>query len=208
MTFNVNTTWTGTNFDLDLDFDLDPDPDPDPDSDLHLDTVHSGPGHSPDLILVESRQWHGLRLGYMVLSLQQQSVVFSKQVILYHNVPSVLVPSVLWRCWLDGRKGIRPVKKWAVGCWCGYLSGARCRLAYGPADASATHCLAAVKSRLVLPFWYRLTRIVPEKGPLNACVCIIMFTDSSYCLWKFSHNNYCQWITWPKLSYQWLVNWQ
>ena len=25
-----------------------------------------------------------------------------------------------------------------VGCWHGYLSGARCRLAYGPADATAT----------------------------------------------------------------------
>ena len=35
------------------------------------------------------------------------------------------------------------------------------------------HCyslsLALVKSRLVLPFWYRLTRVVPEKGPLNGC---------------------------------------
>ena len=28
-----------------------------------------------------------------------------------------------------------------VGCWRGYLSGARCRLAYCPADATATHCL-------------------------------------------------------------------
>ena len=44
------------------------------------------------------------------------------------------MPSVLWHCWLGGRKGIRPVKNWAVGCWRGYLSGARCRLAYGPAD--------------------------------------------------------------------------
>ena len=26
------------------------------------------------------------------------------------------VPSVLWRCWLGGRKGIRPVKNWVVGC--------------------------------------------------------------------------------------------
>ena len=51
------------------------------------------------------------------------------------------VPSVLWRCWLGGRKGIRPVKNRVVGYWCGYLSGARCRLAYGPADATATHCL-------------------------------------------------------------------
>ena len=38
------------------------------------------------------------------------------------------------------------------------------------------HChslsLASVKSRLVLPLWYRLTWIVPEKGPLNVCVCV------------------------------------
>ena len=38
---------------------------------------------------------------------------------------------MLWRCWLGGRKGIRPVKNWAVGCWHGYLPWARCRLAYG-----------------------------------------------------------------------------
>ena len=54
---------------------------------------------------------------------------------------SGLMPSVLWCCWLGSRKGIRPVKYWAVGCWYGYLAGARCRLAYGPADATATHCL-------------------------------------------------------------------
>jgi len=63
-------------------------------------------------------------------------------------------------------------KTWAVGYWHGYLSGARCRLAW----PSWYHChspsLASVKSRLVLPFWYRLTRVVPEKGPLNGCVCV------------------------------------
>jgi len=30
-----------------------------------------------------------------------------------------------------------------------------------------------VKSRLVLLFWYWLTRVVPEKGPLNGRVCVI-----------------------------------
>ena len=34
--------------------------------------------------------------------------------------------------------------------------------------------LASVKSRLVLPFWYPLTRVVPEKGPLNGCVCALL----------------------------------
>ena len=60
-----------------------------------------------------------------------------------------------------------------MGCWRGYLSGARCRFAHGPVDATATHCLfASVKSRLILPFWYRLTRVVLEKGPLNGCGCV------------------------------------
>ena len=35
--------------------------------------------------------------------------------------------SVLWRCWLGSRKGIRPVESSVVRCsWRGYLSGARC----------------------------------------------------------------------------------
>jgi len=48
---------------------------------------------------------------------------------------------------------------------------------------SCCHChslsLASVKSRLVLPFWYRLTRVVSEKGPLNGCVCVcVLFVRS------------------------------
>jgi len=35
----------------------------------------------------------------------------------------------------------RLVKNRVVGCWHGCLSGASCRLAYGPADVTATHCL-------------------------------------------------------------------
>ena len=43
---------------------------------------------------------------------------------------------------LVGRQeGHSACKTWAVGCWHGYLSRARFRLAYGPADATATHCL-------------------------------------------------------------------
>ena len=43
---------------------------------------------------------------------------------------------------LVGRQEGHPAcKNLVVGCWRGYLCGARCRLAYGPADATATHCL-------------------------------------------------------------------
>ena len=33
----------------------------------------------------------------------------------------------------------------------------------------------SVKSILVLPFWYRLTWVVPDKGPLNGCVCVFVY---------------------------------
>ena len=81
------------------------------------------------------------------------------------------LPSVLWRCWLGGRKGIQPVKKsggvlvwlsvWSKVQTCIWPSWCRCY----------SLSLASVKSRLVLAFWYRLTWVVPEKGPLYGCVC-------------------------------------
>jgi len=62
-------------------------------------------------------------------------------------------------------------KNWVMRCWCGYLSGARCRLfAYGPSDATAIpkpHHLLPHLTRLVLPFWHRLTQVVLEMRLLN-----------------------------------------
>ena len=79
-----------------------------------------------------------------------------------------VMPSVRWHCWLGGRKGIRPVKTE----WWG--AGMVICLERGADLPSWCHChslsLASVKSRLVLPFWYRLTRVVPEKGSLNGGV--------------------------------------
>ena len=37
---------------------------------------------------------------------------------------------------------------------------------------------ASVKSRLVLPFRYQLTWVVPDKGPLNVCVCVCVYFPS------------------------------
>jgi len=76
--------------------------------------------------------------------------------------------SVLW-CWLGGRKGIRPVKKlewWGAGVVICLERGADLHIAQ-----LIPLSLALVKSRLVLPFWYLLTWIVPEKRPLNVCCC-------------------------------------
>jgi len=56
-----------------------------------------------------------------------------------HVLPCISTQS---HCWLGGRNSIWPVKNWVMRCWCGYLSGAKCRwFAYGPADATSTHHL-------------------------------------------------------------------
>ena len=106
-----------------------------------------------------------------------------------------LLPSVHWYCWLGIRKSIRPVKKWLMGCWCGYLSAARCRLfAYGPADASAfpipCHLLPHLNPDWVLPFWYWLTQTVVEKRLWNGCSSLLhmIFAQIWLVSWlKFNH---------------------
>ena len=76
----------------------------------------------------------------------------------------IAVPSVLWRCWLGGRKGIRPVKKLSGGVlWLSVWS--KVQTCIWP---SWCHChslsLASVKSRLVSSFWY-------ERAVKRVCVC-------------------------------------
>jgi len=44
--------------------------------------------------------------------------------IITSHVVLCIMPSVLWRYWLGGRKGTRPVKNWVMVYWHGYLSGA------------------------------------------------------------------------------------
>ena len=85
-----------------------------------------------------------------------------------------MMPSVLWLCWLGGRKGIRPVKKLSGGvlAWLSVWSDEVQTCIWPSRCRCHSLSLASVKSRLVLPFWYRLTRVVPEKGPLNGCVCV------------------------------------
>ena len=103
----------------------------------------------------------------LTLALKKRSMVF-----IVHSI-QVLLPSVLWRCWLGGRKGIRPVKKLSGGVLAWLSVWSEVQICIWP---SWCHChslsLASVISRLVLPFWYRLTWVVPDKGPLNGCVCV------------------------------------
>ena len=79
---------------------------------------------------------------------------------------------MLWHCWLGSRKGTRPVKQLSGGVLAWLSVWREVQICIW---SSWCHChslsLASAKSRLVLPFWYRLTWVVPDKGPLNGCCC-------------------------------------
>ena len=76
---------------------------------------------------------------------------------------------------LVGQQEGHPVwKNWLVVCWRGYL-------------------VASVKSRLVLPSWYRLAQIFLDKGPLNGCCscCLGMWNACSCCLGMWNACSCC-----------------
>ena len=92
---------------------------------------------------------------------------------------------MLRRCWLGGRKGIRPVKKLTGGVLAWLSVWSEVQTCIWP---SGFHChslsLVSVKSRLVLPFWYRLTWVVLDKGPLDRCVCVCNY-DTIFYRWSY-----------------------
>ena len=53
------------------------------------------------------------------------------------------------------------------------------------------------ESRLILPFWYRPTLVVLEKGPFNVCVCVCIFI----CLERGADLHMAQWIPLPLAVY-------
>ena len=102
----------------------------------------------------------------------------------------VLVPPVLWCCWLGGRKGIRPVKteQWGAGVLICLEQGADLHMAQRISLPLTVSCFS--KIQMVLPFWYRPTRVVLDKGPLNVCVkrvCVLVVKGMvSFVSWEVS----------------------
>jgi len=93
-------------------------------------------------------------------------------VICYYFTPSVVLPSVLWHCWLGVRKSMQPVKTvwWGAGVFICLEQGANDLHMVQLMPLPPHRIFASLKPRLVKPFWCRLTKVVLEKRPLNGCL--------------------------------------
>jgi len=80
------------------------------------------------------------------------------------------LPSVLWHCWLGGRKGIRPVKtECGVLAWLSVWSKVQMICLWS--SRCHCHCIISCYNKIQngLSFWCQLTQVFLEKRPLNGC---------------------------------------
>ena len=89
-----------------------------------------------------------------------------------------MIPSVLWRCWLGSRKGIRPVKNFCGGVLAWLSVWSEVQTCMWP---RWYHChslsLASVKSRLVFTFLVLADPGSPGKRAIKrvcVCVCVVI----------------------------------
>jgi len=126
-------------------------------------------------------------------------------------------PSVLWRCWLGGRKGIRPVKKLSGGMLAWLSVCSEVQTCIWP---SWCHChslsLASVKSRLVFTFLVPAHPGSPGKRAVKrVCVSIRIFLQAEsfvgsvlavwivYKIIRHRHSEWCSFCTFPCTQLRW-----
>ena len=87
------------------------------------------------------------------------------------KLPFLKLPTVLWHGLLGGWKGLRPVKDlWDAGVVVCLEQGADLHMAQLMPLPLTVSCFS--KIQIDFTFLYRLIWVVPDKGPLNGCVCL------------------------------------
>jgi len=89
--------------------------------------------------------------------------------------PYVYVPSVLWRCWLGGKKGILPVKTewWGARMVVCLERGADLHIAQLMPLSLTVSCFS--KIQIGFTFLVPADPSSPGPGPLNVCLCLAVY---------------------------------
>jgi len=108
------------------------------------------------------------------------------------------MPSVLWRCWLGGWKGIWPVKNWWWDAGMVMCLGQCADLHMAQLMPLPLTISCFSKSRFVLSFWCWLTQAVPDKiqegRKMVVCVCVCMRACVHACVSVCVKDNFQNWV--------------
>ena len=100
---------------------------------------------------------------------------------------------VLWRCWLGGRNGIRPVKNWVVGCWRGCLErGADLHMAQLMPLPLTVSCF----SKIQIGFAFLVLAHLGSPGKMavkRVCVCVCGHPVKLHCIDRVHNSACCYW---------------
>ena len=72
--------------------------------------------------------------------------------------------------WQEGHPACKRTELWGAGVVICLERGADLHVAWLMLLPLTIYCFS--KIQIGLPFWFRLTWVVPEKRPLNGCVCV------------------------------------
>ena len=129
-------------------------------------------------------------------------------------IASVIYPSVLWRCWLGGRKGIRPVKTewWGTEVVIWLERGADLHMAQWMPLSLTVSCF----SKIQIGFAFLVPAHLGSPGQraikwmcVHVCVCVSviawMYDSKVFHTWdrqqrKFYHRNCCVSMQWHRSS--------
>ena len=148
--------------------------------------LHCRPSHNIQLIFITINSIAGNVKSITCVNLNVIFLLQSANITqhyIYTDSSQSAVPLVLWHCRLGVRKSIWPVKK-VMRCWCGYLSGATCRLfAYGPLSSQKPIMSCLINIQNVLTSWYCIT---------SDRETAVSWARPQPCLWRS-----WSWMLWP-----------
>jgi len=111
------------------------------------------------------------------------------------------MPSVLWRCWLDSKPGHPACKKtewWDAGVVMYLGQGADLHMAQLMPLPLTISCSS--KSRLVLPFWCQLTRVVPDKIQESRKMVLYVCDRMSWFARPYDSQPLQYWLPWHRVT--------
>ena len=116
------------------------------------------------------------------------------------------IPSVFWRCWLGGRKGIQPVKKLSGGVlvWLSVWSEVQtCQLMPLPLTVS---CF----SKIQIGFTFLVPAHLGSPGKRaikRVCVCVCWYVQQCICNWPHRHGSAWSSAAAAAAKPRWLSQW-